>query len=68
MSEPDVTPLLNKAQLCKRLTLSSRTVENMVREGRFPPPVRIGKQVYWSAKAVAGWQKALFTAQENWFA
>lgn len=60
------TPTLTKTELCRRLTLSARTVEIMVREGRFPPPVRIGKLVYWSEKAIVEWQRSLFMAQENW--
>lgn len=66
MTASVLTPLLTKAELCRRLTLSARTVENMVRDGRFPPPVRIGKLVYWSEKAVFEWQRARFKAQENW--
>lgn len=68
MNPPVLTPLLTKAELCRRLSLSARTVENMVREERFPPPVRIGKYVYWSERAVVEWQKALFMAQEQWVA
>jgi predicted DNA-binding transcriptional regulator AlpA len=44
--------LLPKADVCARLGLSQRSLENLVNEGQFPPPVRLGKRVYWSEKAV----------------
>jgi len=61
-----VTPLLGKQELCERLTVSERTIENMVKAGSFPPPVRVGKHVFWSEAAVRRWQERLFAAQENW--
>jgi prophage regulatory protein len=61
-----VTPLLGKHELCERLTVSERTIENMVKAGSFPPPVRVGKHVFWSEAAVRKWQERLFAAQENW--
>lgn len=56
----------NKQQLCELLSLSERTLENMVNAGTFPPPVRIGKYVYWSEHAVLKWQQNLFFEQESW--
>lgn len=61
-----VAPLLNKLQLCERLSVSERTVEGMVKAGTFPPPVKVGKFVYWSEIAVRKWQQRLFAAQEAW--
>lgn len=61
-----VAALLGKSQLCERLHLSQRTIENMVKDGSFPPPVRVGKYVYWSEIAVSKWQQRLFSAQESW--
>lgn len=63
---PQVAELLDKASLCQRLKISPRTVENMVKAGTFPPPVRVGKCVYWSEVAVCTWQRRLFAAQEAW--
>jgi predicted DNA-binding transcriptional regulator AlpA len=55
-----------KAAVCDLLNISSRTLENMVKAGKFPPPVRLGKQVYWSEVAVQKWQVRLFSAQDAW--
>lgn len=66
MQENLVAALLSKAQLCERLSISERTVENMVKAGTFPPPVRVGKYVYWSEAAVRKWQRRLFACQETW--
>lgn len=66
MQDLALTTLLSKEALCKSLGISKRTVENMCRDGSFPPPVRIGKCVYWSELAVQTWQRRLFAAQESW--
>lgn len=62
----ELAELLDKASLCARLNISARTLENMVKAGTFPPPVRVGKYVYWSEVAVRSWQRRLFAAQEAW--
>ncbi|PLC49384.1 DNA-binding protein [Pollutimonas subterranea] len=61
-----IAPLLGKERLCERLQVSPRTIENMVKAGIFPPPVRVGKYVYWSEVAVRKWQERMFAAQESW--
>lgn len=66
MSQETVSSLLNKTTLCERLGISPRTLEYMVSRQEFPPPVRVGKKVYWSDVAVLRWQRQLFLSQENW--
>lgn len=66
MTQETLPSRLDKASLCQRLALSPRTLENMVKAGEFPPPVRVGKFVYWSEVAVRKWQRILFAAQEAW--
>lgn len=61
-----LSALLGKTKVCEQLGLSERTLENMVRANAFPPPVRIGKCVYWSELAVRRWQEQKFAAQEAW--
>jgi predicted DNA-binding transcriptional regulator AlpA len=63
-----ITGMLNKTDLCTRLNVSPRTIENMIRDGRFPPPVQLGKYVYWGEAVVAKWQQRLLSEQEGWFA
>lgn len=58
--------LLNKSHVCETLGISQRGLENMVKRNEFPPPVRVGKQVYWTQKSLDGWKRRLFSAQENW--
>lgn len=62
----DLPSLINKSNLCQRLEISPRCLENMVKSGDFPPPVRIGKCAYWSELALALWQERLFAEQEQW--
>lgn len=61
-----VAELLDKQAVCKRLNMSPRALEYMVRDGAFPPAVRIGRRMYWSEVAVRAWQQRLFAAQEAW--
>jgi predicted DNA-binding transcriptional regulator AlpA len=65
--QPEIQPtLLNKVAVCIRLSISKRTLEMMVDAGTFPPPVRLGKYVYWSEAAVSKWQRRLFAIQDAW--
>jgi len=57
---------LDKATLCNLLGISQRTLENMIKAGTFPPPVRIGKYCYWTEMSVRRWQQRQFCVQENW--
>ncbi len=64
---PTTSPcLLPKADVCARLRLSPRSLENLVNDGLFPPPVRLGKRVYWSERAVEAWLLRLVGAHEAW--
>lgn len=63
---PPIPTLLNKAAVCERLAVSPRCLEMMVRDGDFPPPVRLGRHVYWSEAALTNWHTAAFSAQEHW--
>lgn len=58
--------LFKKSDVCARLALSARTLEGMVSEGAFPPPVRMGKFVYWSEKSIDAWMVRQFGPQEAW--
>ena len=62
MKDPITAPAaqLNKTQLLALLSISERTLENMVKARKFPPPVKVGKHVYWSEIAVRRWQERLF--------
>ena len=65
--QPDSTPIiLTKVQVCERLNISPRTLETMVKTGRFAPPVRKGKYACWTEKTVQAWVKREFGAQEHW--
>jgi predicted DNA-binding transcriptional regulator AlpA len=66
MNAPTETELLKKSDVCELLNISARCLEYMVKEARFPPPVRVGRFNYWSAKAIDRWRVRCFGAQENW--
>jgi predicted DNA-binding transcriptional regulator AlpA len=58
--------LLNKAALAARLSLSVRTIDNMVKAREFPPGVRVGRCVYWTEAAVTAWHTRVFSVQQGW--
>lgn len=66
MSSPVTPTLFKKSEVCKRLSMSLRTLEGMVKAGTFPPPVRMGKYVYWSDAAITTWMTRMFGTQEAW--
>lgn len=63
---PITASLLSKAALAARLSLSARTIENMVKAGEFPPGVRVGRYVYWTEAAVIAWHTRVFSVQLGW--
>ena len=63
---PITAQLLNKKALSARLSLSQRTIENMIASRQFPPGVRIGKFVFWSESVVSKWNARIFGVQEGW--
>jgi len=58
--------LLNKEDVCERLAVSPRCLDNWVKIKKFPPGQRFGKRDYWTETAVERWVQLLFVAQENW--
>lgn len=70
-AQPSTSPaitnaLLTKQEFAKRLGLSARTVENLVRAGDLPEGVRIGRFLYWTNAVVDAWQQRLFASQNAW--
>jgi predicted DNA-binding transcriptional regulator AlpA len=66
MTQETLPSLLDKATVCTRLAIAPRTLEYMVKNGQFPPGVRVGKHIYWSELAVRKWQLLMFASQEAW--
>lgn len=58
--------LLKKADVCARLSISPRTLENMVKAREFPPGRAIGKYVYWTESCLTSWVSRYFGVQEAW--
>jgi len=51
-SVPSERRLLSKAQVAARLGCSERSLERLVKQGRFPAPRRYGRAVVWFESAV----------------
>ena len=63
MNEPQ---LLNKSQVISIVRVCDRSIERLVKAGRFPRPVRLGKCAYWEEQVVESWMAAKMEAQRAW--
>lgn len=62
----DEQALLDKQQVARALSISIRTIDNLVKSGDFPPGVRMGRFLYWSQRVIAAWRRNQFASQEQW--
>ncbi len=58
--------LLKKSEVVKLLGISDRTLEKLVKARKFPPPIRIGKQVQWVDTVVQKWLEHSVAKQLAW--
>jgi len=64
------TPILSEAAHLLRMPevraltgiKANSTVYDMIRRGKFPKPVKVGRMSYWSAAAVHRWIEAVLEA------
>ena len=48
------------------LRMKKRCLEGLVLCREFPPPVQLGRKVYWSRQAVEQWRNIKFAPQLVW--
>ena len=60
--------LLNAAEAAERCGCSVRTWRTWDRAGRTPPPVRIGRSLYWRPNELSGWVEAGCPDRATWVA
>ena len=59
-------PFLRKHRVVEIINTSDRTLYRWIREGQFPPPVRLGpNSVAWRQSVVTGWQNSRPSAREQ---
>ena len=58
--------LLSKKEVADMLKMCERSIENLVRAGSFPPPLRLGKTARWSKAVVEAWLAEQLRAQLEW--
>jgi excisionase family DNA binding protein len=51
---PD-TLMLDKAEVARQLVISTRHVDNLIRAGRIPRPVKLGESVRWPRREFEKW-------------
>jgi excisionase family DNA binding protein len=57
MSAPSTTtsPLIDRRAVAELLGISAGSVDNLVRRGEFPRPLRVGKLIKFNRAAVLAW-------------
>ena len=55
MGAADESMFVTKPEAAALLGVSVRTLERLVATGRFPPPIRLGRQRRWVRKALLRW-------------
>ena len=60
--------LLTASDAAQRCNCSVRTWRTWNRSGRTPPPIRIGRSLYWRPKDLTGWVEAGCPDRETWMA
>jgi len=55
MMVPDEPTFVTKPEAAELIGVSVRTLERLVATGRFPPPVRFGRQRRWVRKTLIRW-------------
>ena len=53
--------LLKVNEVSARVAMSRMTLFRRVKAGQFPPPLRVGKSIYWTDTAVEQWIADLST-------
>lgn len=57
--------LITKDEVAKLFRVRNRTVEKWVKEGRIPPPLKIGRYVWWDEDELMAWLKSELKAKMN---
>lgn len=58
--------LIFKSSVAQRLGVSERTIEKLVKTGKFPPPLKLGKNAMWAHNVVERWLEQALTPQQTW--
>ena len=58
--------LIFKTDVAKRLGVSERTVEKLVKACKFPPPLKLGKNAMWAQDVVERWLELALKPQQTW--
>ena len=50
-----ITPLITRTALARVMDCSTKHITELTSAGVLPPPVRVGKRVYWRASTIEQW-------------
>ena len=57
---------MNKLEVTAILRMSDRSIERLVKNENFPPPIRLGKAAFWEEPKVIDWLNKKLEAQRAW--
>lgn len=58
--------LLEKSDVIKRLGVSERTLENLMKDRKFPRGLKLGKNAKWDEAVVEHWLSQALAPQRGW--
>lgn len=53
--------LFTVKDICARYTLTKQTIRRLIKEGKFPAPLRVGRSLRWTADAIAEFEGSNFS-------
>jgi predicted DNA-binding transcriptional regulator AlpA len=57
--------LIAIGQVASQLKVSTRTVFNLIKSGKFPPPIKIGRKSFWLETDTRDYIVSLFRDRDN---
>lgn len=64
-AEPDLSPLLNGAEVCKALGISSRTLDRLIADDELPADYIIRGRNRWRPESVVNYREANKASKES---
>ena len=59
------TQTLDVMEVAAWLRVHHQTIRKLAKQGKFPPPLRIGKALRWRAEDLIAWQEAQWQASRE---
>ncbi|MDW5443798.1 hypothetical protein [Polaromonas sp. SM01] len=62
---PELPKLMFKSDVANLMNVCTKTIENRVKEGKFPAPKYLGREPIWHPKTIHTWLESFFLTDES---